>query len=438
MKKLLSLLFTVCLGFAAMSQITADAYWEDFEGGVEDIISKGWEATGNWSLADVFNQGETNAFASVGAGETVNYELISPSWTLTPNDADGSVDFYINLKSTNGGYASVNYNLYIVIDNQAIPLTGNAGSSISSSDGWRLQRISFSTLINRGYLDLSTSPTVYFVVLLIKSNDAAAQLVFDDFMMRRRPSAYVFKMVANGGTGSMDDLVTGTNMQIVAPNNGFTPPAGKGFAFWKAESYSGEEVTLHAGDLSPVASQNYWLRAIWGDLFTVTYNANGGTGTMSQASGVQYVGHTVVANAFSRQGYTFLGWNTSADGSGTAYNVGDTLFNMDANQNLLSSAVTLYAQWQSEGSTPDDGDDKTEDIQSAVFSSLSLYPNPASDRITIGGIHADQIELMDLTGRVLSTLKGQNSIDLSNLHKGVYLLRITSAESNTTRRIVKK
>ena len=46
-------------------------------------------------------------------------------------------------------------------------------------------------------------------------------------------------------------------------------------------------------------------------------------------------------NAFVRTGYTFTGWNTAADGTGTAYTPADIL-NLTAEENVL----VLYAQWQ--------------------------------------------------------------------------------------------
>ena len=71
--------------------------------------------------------------------------------------------------------------------------------------------------------------------------------------------------------------------------------------------------------------------------FTVSYNANGGTGAPAMETVVAPTPSTTVAEpgAMSRTGYTFIGWNTSADGSGTPYDAGAT----------ISSGATLYAQW---------------------------------------------------------------------------------------------
>jgi len=68
---------------------------------------------------------------------------------------------------------------------------------------------------------------------------------------------------------------------------------------------------------------------------TVTFNSNGGTGSMSNQTSASPANLT--ANTFTNSGYTFSGWNTVADGSGTAYADG-------ANYNF-SADMTLYAQW---------------------------------------------------------------------------------------------
>ena len=72
---------------------------------------------------------------------------------------------------------------------------------------------------------------------------------------------------------------------------------------------------------------------------TLSYDANGGEGSMESQTYTVGDNATVAANSFTRSGYTFTGWNTKADGTGTAYKANDT-FAMPA------SDVTLYAQWE--------------------------------------------------------------------------------------------
>jgi uncharacterized repeat protein (TIGR02543 family) len=69
---------------------------------------------------------------------------------------------------------------------------------------------------------------------------------------------------------------------------------------------------------------------------TVTFDANLGSGTM--APQIANVPTPLTLNTFTRTGYSFSGWNTQADGLGTAYADGATYaFDLD---------ITLYAQWE--------------------------------------------------------------------------------------------
>lgn len=75
--------------------------------------------------------------------------------------------------------------------------------------------------------------------------------------------------------------------------------------------------------------------------WTVTYNANGGTGSMSDPNSpyVNGANVTVLANGFTYINHTFVKWNTQANGEGIDYAPGATISGISAN-------VTLYAQWE--------------------------------------------------------------------------------------------
>jgi len=75
-------------------------------------------------------------------------------------------------------------------------------------------------------------------------------------------------------------------------------------------------------------------------MYSVIYNGNGSDGgtvpkTVAYQTGAQ---PTSATNTFTRTGYAFTSWNTSADGSGTTYLPGTTL-------TIASADITLYAQW---------------------------------------------------------------------------------------------
>ena len=73
--------------------------------------------------------------------------------------------------------------------------------------------------------------------------------------------------------------------------------------------------------------------------FTVTYNANGGTGTAPTDGTTYNSGATVTAkdNTFTNTGKKFVFWNTRADNSGISYDEGDTF--------SIYQNTVLYAIW---------------------------------------------------------------------------------------------
>ena len=85
--------------------------------------------------------------------------------------------------------------------------------------------------------------------------------------------------------------------------------------------------------------------------YTVTYDANGGSGTMTDKNSpyAYKAVATVLTNGFTRSRYTFTGWNTKADGNGKPYAKGDQI--------TMTDNVVLYAQW-TRNSSRDDDDDK--------------------------------------------------------------------------------
>ena len=93
-----------------------------------------------------------------------------------------------------------------------------------------------------------------------------------------------------------------------------------------------------SGSSSTTTISGYTTSCITPENVTVSFNANGGEGTMADQV-IDYNTATALnTNAFTRTGYKFTGWNTAADGSGTAY--------ADKTEVTLTRDITLYAQWK--------------------------------------------------------------------------------------------
>ena len=73
-------------------------------------------------------------------------------------------------------------------------------------------------------------------------------------------------------------------------------------------------------------------------MFIVTYDANGGEGTMKPDTFYYGVLKEIATSTFTRDSYYFGNWNTKADGTGISYSNGQKL--------MISKNITLYANWK--------------------------------------------------------------------------------------------
>ena len=128
--------------------------------------------------------------------------------------------------------------------------------------------------------------------------------------------------------------------EYTVPASTFTAPSGKVFDSWNtAADGTG---TKYMPQDAPAIHENVTLFAQWvaapATKCTVTLDANGGAGSMDVLTADLGTTVTLPASTFTRDGYVFAGWNTAADGTGTAI--------VNGGQLTLGSDATLYAQWK--------------------------------------------------------------------------------------------
>ena len=101
------------------------------------------------------------------------------------------------------------------------------------------------------------------------------------------------------------------------------------FTGWGPEIVVAEEDTTYTAQYSATARVFY----------TVTFDANNGTGETTSQKFEVGIDTSLDANTFTRENYVFIGWNTAADGSGATYADQGAILE-------LTGDMTLYAQWQ--------------------------------------------------------------------------------------------
>lgn len=115
---------------------------------------------------------------------------------------------------------------------------------------------------------------------------------------------------------------------------------GYQFAGWTISSGDGSL----SGLVFTFKESNATVTAGWtANKYYVNYNGNGNTGgSMTRSEFTYDVNATLKQNAFTRTGYEFVGWNTSANNTGTSYIDKGSVRNLTSEN---GGSVTLYAQW---------------------------------------------------------------------------------------------
>ena len=146
-------------------------------------------------------------------------------------------------------------------------------------------------------------------------------------------------------TGSMSNSTHYYNISSNLTDNGYSR-RGYTFLGWSTNSSATSTSYSNQGQISTLTSTDNAtvnLYAIWQrNTYTITFNANGGSGTTSSLSMLYNNGnYTLPKSGYSKAGYVFEGWTTNLDGTGTFYKDGATVNSYDFVANTI-----LYAKWR--------------------------------------------------------------------------------------------
>lgn len=128
--------------------------------------------------------------------------------------------------------------------------------------------------------------------------------------------------------GNNYELVTGDTQNLSGKTGEKTQAAAKTYTGFTAKSFS--QVTINESGNSVV--KIYYDR----NTYTVSFNANSASGTMTSQIFYYGVQQTIKANSFDKHGYTFNGWATSSNGQ-VVYENKETV--------SVDSDLILYAKW---------------------------------------------------------------------------------------------
>ncbi|WP_227394354.1 InlB B-repeat-containing protein [Jeotgalibacillus aurantiacus] len=273
---------------------------------------------------------------------------ISPGDTIPPtvsNPAISSSNITSTTASLNWNAASDNVTQAANLEYQLYQSTSNNldtvqnietnGTSIGNSEANKLS----------ASLTGLTPNTTYYYNVIVKDaagNKSIYQAV--SFTTKKTWSVTYNGNNADSGSLPVSATVEDGASVLVSGNTGNLAKAGHTFSGWTLNQDGSGTVYQNADQITNI-QQNITLYAKWTPLatYSVTYDGNGSTsGSVPADSGAYNQDATVIVatkGSMDKAGYEFTGWNTAANGSGTAYAAGQTF-------PMPNTDVSLYAQWE--------------------------------------------------------------------------------------------
>ena len=186
---------------------------------------------------------------------------------------------------------------------------------------------------------------------------------------------YTITYNANGGSGAPgvqtkrhgDDITLST-----------TTPTRSGYQFAGWSTSSTATTATYTAGAKFSSNADTVLYAVWKKIYTVTYNANGGSGSMTAGRKIEGSSYTVSNSTFTAPtGYTFKGWATSGSSHTVAYSAGSSY--------TANSNITLYAIWYcpGTGSSSKVCTRATTCGETALRSENSSYPAGPGQTVTV-------------------------------------------------------
>ena len=179
-------------------------------------------------------------------------------------------------------------------------------------------------------------------------------------------------------------------------------------------SADGKGTTYNAGDVTDKLNTQTLYAVCKANSYTVSYNSNGGSGTMANDTATYDSNFITKKNTFTKTGYTFNGWNEKADGTGTVW--GLTSSGMYESGKTwkwtYTKNITLYAQWKAntntkyvvkhykqklDGTYPSEADD-TDNLTGTTDSSVSPAVKDVKNNSNYIGFTAPSVQTVTIAG----------------------------------------
>jgi hypothetical protein len=300
-----------------------------------------------------------------GTFELASGEITNTGTGMALSSIKGSIVISGGTASSSNEVATVNANHYPP-NPPTLTMTGGTVTSNSTSTTSSAISAGGNTVITGGTITsangnqvfLNVAVVVYRSDLLSKiaSNSISAAIAVDPSKTYAAPTE-TEGLTATGYTGIAGHVTA--KWMVLYP--------GEGTGVWVDYTNAGSGTWRVSYPAVKVVANRQLL----------TYDANGGSGTMAGTKVYSGQSYTVSANAFTKSSFNFTGWNTQADGKGTPYAAGETLTGAGNNDDII-----LYAQWSAAGSS---SGGKGSGGSSGGGSSAGTTPAPTTPSTSVSG-----------------------------------------------------
>lgn len=285
--------------------------------------------------------------------------MAAPDSTIWGSIANskGKVGLYISTSSTNttttvtvdvwvwtryGCYDSSNA-LYFT-DNSTSATTGRGSVSFSHSvnSSWSTSNQTKIYTYTGSYARATTAKTVYCAAKLTDIDWVDADMSVSASYTIPALTSYAVTYNANGGSGAPGNQTKyyGANLTLSS-----TKPTKEGHSFLGWATTSSATSAAYAAGATYTSNAALSLYAVWkANTYTVTYDANGGSGAPASQTKTYGATLTLSATVPTRTNYNFLGWGISAASTSAAYTAGGSY--------TENASITLYAVWELAYSEP--------------------------------------------------------------------------------------
>jgi uncharacterized repeat protein (TIGR02543 family) len=257
----------------------------------------------------------SDSVASNPTSVTTNPEAVKPTISSQPTSASKytgqSVTFSVTASASDSGSLSYQWKV------------GGISISGATSATYTINSLS---LGNAGQYTVVVTNTKYGTTSIQDSNIATLSVSVQTYTV-----TYSAPDKSSGSVpvDSAGPYVANATVTLLGNTGGLTR-GSYSFAGWRTSS----DPTVRLANSTYVITSDVTFIAVWTEIYQLSFDANGGSGTMADLDGPTV---TIPSSTFTRSGYTFSGWNSAANGSGFSLTIGQSA--------PLTQDVKIYAQW---------------------------------------------------------------------------------------------